>query len=52
MLNLGLGINKILYYGISNQYNAITTAYINRTTAAGFTLEALDCVNDATNNFN
>ena len=52
MLNLGLGINKILYYDLSSTYNEITMAYINRTTAAGFTLEALDCVNDATNNFN
>lgn len=41
-----------IYYDLSSTYNEITMAYINRTTAAGFTLEALDCVNDATNNFN
>jgi len=33
-------------------YNAITTAFNTRVTNEGFTVEALDCVNEITNTFN
>jgi hypothetical protein len=34
---------------VGNLYNEITTAYNTRALAQGFTIEALDCVNNATN---
>jgi len=33
-------------------YNAITEAFYQRVTNEGFTVEALDCVNEITNTFN
>lgn len=44
MIGLSLHINNSSTLSISNQYNAITSAYNARVLADGFTVESLDCV--------
>ena len=46
MIGLSLHITNSSTLSVSSQYNAITTAYNARVLADGFTVEALDCVNE------
>ena len=46
MIGLSLHITNSSTRSASRQYNAITTAYSARALADGFTVEALDCVNE------
>jgi hypothetical protein len=46
MIGLSLHITNSSTLSASRQYNAITTAYSARALADGFTVEALDCVNE------
>lgn len=47
-----ISISNIIKGLRAKSYNAITKAFKQRVTEEGFTVEALNCVNEITNTFN
>jgi predicted metal-binding protein len=52
MIGLSINTTNLTLIDGFNLLNAITRAYKTRALAQGFTIEALNCVNDITNTFN
>jgi hypothetical protein len=52
MISLSINIANSPLIDSSNLLNAITSAYNIRALEGGFTIEALNCVNEITNTFN